>query len=109
MIRLTTTEELSRTIVTIEGHLLADSIDIVEKCCNEAALPGKPVQVFLRDVTIVDQDGRLLLARLAAKGFRLVASGVYTSYIVQAITMAEPSGRNGRCAGVGAGKARIRT
>jgi hypothetical protein len=34
----------------------------------------------------VDQAGRMLLARLAAKGIHLVASGVYTSYLVDSLT-----------------------
>jgi hypothetical protein len=44
---------------------------------------GKPVHLFLRDVTTVDQAGRALLERLAAKGVRLRAKGIYNSYIVQ--------------------------
>jgi len=34
----------------------------------------------------VDQTSQLLLSRLAAKGIRLVARGVYTSYLDQLLT-----------------------
>jgi hypothetical protein len=79
MIRVTKTEEPSRTLLTTDGQLLADSIAVVETCCNQAESARKHVQLFFRDVTPVDQTGRMLLARLAAKSIRLVASGVYTS------------------------------
>jgi len=94
MIRVTKTEERSRTLVTIDGQLSADSVSVVETFCSQAELDGKPLQVFLRDVPAVDESGRMLLTRLAAKGIRLVASGVYTSYLVQALTPAETPPQN---------------
>ena len=86
MIRVTKTEEQSHTIVTIDGELSGDSIAVVEACCNQAKSNGKPIKLFLRDITTVDQAGQMLLSRLAAKGVRLVARGVYTSYLVQSLT-----------------------
>lgn len=88
MIRVTKTEEESRTIITVDGQLSGDFIGAVETCCNQAEANGKPVQLFLRDVTAVDGDGQMLLARLATRGIRLAASGVYTSYLVEALTAA---------------------
>lgn len=73
-------------MVTIDGQLSGDSIAVVETCCNQAKSNGKPVQLFLRDVTTVDQAGQMLLSRLVAKGVRLIARGVYTSYLVQSLT-----------------------
>jgi hypothetical protein len=86
MIRVTKTEEHSHMIVTIDGELSGDSIAVVEACCNQAKSNGKPIELFLRDITTVDQAGQMLLSRLAAKGVRLVARGVYTSYLVQSLT-----------------------
>ena len=57
-------------------------------------MEGRPVQLYLRDVTSVDQAGQKLLSRLAAKGVHLAASGVYTSYLVQALTSEENPSRN---------------
>ena len=85
MIRVTKTEEQSRTIITIDGQLSGDSITVVEACCNQAKSNGKPIELFLRDITTVDQAGQMLLSRLAAKGVRLVARGLYTSYLVQSL------------------------
>jgi hypothetical protein len=38
---------------------------------------GKPVYLFLRNVTVVEQAGYTLLQRLAAKGVHLLAGGAY--------------------------------
>jgi hypothetical protein len=86
MVRVTKTEEPSRTVVTIDGQLSGDSIGVVETCCKEAESDGGPVQLVLRNVTGIDQAGQTLLRHLAAKGFGVVASGVYTSYLVQSLS-----------------------
>jgi hypothetical protein len=88
MIRVIKQEEQSLTTVTIDGQLSSDSIAIVETCCNQARSTGNPVQLFLRDISAVDQAGEMLLRRLAARGISLVARGVYTSYLVQSLTSA---------------------
>jgi hypothetical protein len=85
MIRVTKSEERERTIITLEGQLSRDYIEVVEICCNQAVSKGKPIDVFLHDVLIIDESGRALLTRLAAKGMRLLATGIYTSYIVRAL------------------------
>jgi hypothetical protein len=86
MFRISKAEERSRTIFSIDGNLSGDCIEVIETCCGQAMSTGKPVDLFLRDVSTIDQAGRALLRRLAASGVRLVASGVYTSYIVQVLT-----------------------
>jgi hypothetical protein len=86
MIRVTKGEEPGRTTITVDGFLSADCTDVVEACCNQALSRGMPVDLFLRDVSAVDQSGRDLLCRMAARGVRLLASGVYTSYLVRELT-----------------------
>jgi hypothetical protein len=87
--RVSRTDEPSRTIITIDGQLSGESMKVVEICCEKAISRGKPVHFFLRDVSTVDQGGRALLCRLAAKGVRLLASGVYTAYLVRTL---DPAG-----------------
>jgi hypothetical protein len=61
---------------------------VVEACCNQAVSTGKAVRLFLRDVSAVDRAGRDLLRRLAVKGVRLLAKGVYTSYLIRGLNPA---------------------
>ena len=86
MIRVTKTEEQSSTIVTVDGQLSGETIAVVETSCEQAMSNLKPVQLFLRDVTMVDDAGHLLLSRLAARGVLLTAKGVYTSYLIERVT-----------------------
>jgi hypothetical protein len=83
MIRITAIKEATQTTVTVDGELSREHVSAVETSCREAQSNGKPVQLFLRDVTNVDQAGQTLLRRLAAMGIGLLANGVYTSYLVQ--------------------------
>jgi hypothetical protein len=83
MIRVTKSNERGRITFTIDGDLSGDYIQVVEISCNQALSQGRPITVFLHDVLAIDEPGRALLMRLASKGVRLLATGVYTSYIVQ--------------------------
>jgi predicted RNA polymerase sigma factor len=83
--RVSKEDERSRTVITIDGQLSGDHIEIVETCCNQAMQSKKPVHLVLRDVSIVDEPARALLRRLALKGVCVFAKGVYTSYVVQPI------------------------
>ncbi len=94
MFRITEAEEQSRTTLTIDGQLSADSVAAVETCCTQAGSKGRAVQLYLRDVTSVDQAGQNLLSRLVARGIHLVASGVYTSYLVEALITGGNGSRN---------------
>jgi hypothetical protein len=87
--RVSKADEPSRTIITIDGQLAGESVKVVEICCEKAISKGKPVHFFLRDVLTVDQGGRALLCRLAAKGVHLLGNGVYTAYLVRTL---DPAG-----------------
>jgi hypothetical protein len=94
MIRVTKSERRGRTIITIDGQLSGDYIEVVETCYKQAVLEGRPVDVFLHDVLTIDKSGRALLTRLVAKGIRLLATGIYTSHVVRGLvaTSSRPSG-----------------
>ena len=94
MVRVTKTEKPSKTLVTIDGQLSGEAVGLVQACCKEAESDGKPVHLFLRDVTAIDDGGRLLLQRLAGSGVRVSGSGVYTSYLVEELTAAANGGRS---------------
>lgn len=86
MFRISKAEEPSRTVVTIDGQLSGDSIAVVETCCDQAISIGKAVHLYLHDVSTVDRACRELLCRLAARGVELLASGIYTSYLVRLLS-----------------------
>ena len=96
MIRLMTADEPALTMITVDGQLAGDNIQAVETSCDQARSNGKPIWLFLRDVSVIGEDGHALLRRLATKGVRLKASGIYTSYIVQSI-QPDPLQRTRRC------------
>jgi ABC-type transporter Mla MlaB component len=87
MLRVSKREERSRTIVIVDGRLSKDYVEVVETFCNEVISTGTIVQLFLRHVSTVDDAGRALLSRLAAKGVRLRASGVYVSHLVRELSL----------------------
>ncbi len=90
MIRIINADEPARTTITVDGRFAGgDYIGTVEACCNQAISKGKPVLLVLRDVSVIGEDGRELLRRLAAEGIGLRASGIYNSYIV---SLVQPDG-----------------
>ena len=88
MFRVSRTDEPSRTVITIDGQLSGESIKLVEACCDQAIARGKPVQLFLRDVSAIDRAARALLGQVAAKGVHLLANGVYTAHLAQELSLA---------------------
>ncbi|MGJ5818629.1 hypothetical protein [Paludibaculum fermentans] len=91
MFRISTVKEPSHTTIMVDGQLMSDSVETVENCCDEEISAGKPVELLLRDLTTIDQAGRALLRRLSRKGVHLLANGVYTSYLVEALNPAKRS------------------
>ena len=95
MIRIMTADGPGSTTITADGTLCEESIETVQTCCIEALSKGKPVQLYLRDVSAVDERGRTMLRHLAAAGVDLKANGIYSSYIVDEIQSAGRKERRG--------------
>jgi hypothetical protein len=96
MIRVMTADEPNAIRITVDGQLVDDCVDAVETCSYQALARGRPVHLFLRDVSHIDEHGRSLLSRLAGRGVQLSASGVYSSYIVAEISRQQPQHSDGR-------------
>lgn len=96
MIRILTADEPNAVTITVDGQLVDDCVDAVETCSYQAMGQGRPVHLFLRDVSYIDDRGRSLLSRLAGKGVQLKASGVYSSYVVAEIGRGQPRPSDGR-------------
>ena len=76
-----------RTRLTVSGELSPACIEVLETGCEQAIKEGKAVHLVL-DITAIDESGRALLRRLAAKGVRVFANGIYHSYLVDTIRRA---------------------
>jgi ABC-type transporter Mla MlaB component len=86
VVRIMTAIEPKLITITVDGELSREYVDAVETCATQAIAQRRPTQLFLRDVSTIDESGRALLARLAAKGVRLRDAGVYCSYVVARIS-----------------------
>ncbi len=83
MFRVNTVDEGSHVLITIDGQLSAAYVEFVDHCCGRASAAGKPVQLLLRDVSLVDEVGCRLLRRLAANGVCLRANGLHNSLLIR--------------------------
>lgn len=92
MIRITTVDEEAGTTITVDGNLSGEGIEPVEACCIQALAQGRPVRIYLRDVSSIDESGRTMLRHLAVEGVSLSAKGIYSAYIVHEI-QSEPTDR----------------
>ena len=85
MLRGTKAEPWERTMITVEGQVSSGNVELIETSCHEAQSRGKQVYLLLRGVAAIDEAGRAMLRRLAAKGVQLVGKGVYTCFLVRAL------------------------
>ena len=76
-----------RARLTVSGEISSACVEVLETCCEQTIKDGKAVHLVL-DVTTIDESGRALLRRLAAKGVRMFAKGIYHSYLVDTIRRA---------------------
>jgi len=98
VVRIMTATEPKLTTSTVDGELSGEYVDAVETCTRQALAQRRPTQLFLRDVSTIDESGRAFLAHLAAKGVRLRAAGVQCSCV--AANVSKFAGRP-RTAGTG--------
>jgi hypothetical protein len=92
MIRIMKSNHADGITITVDGRLAGDYVDAVEMSVHQAMDQGRPVHLFLRDVSVIDENGHTLLSRLASKGVELSASGVYSAYVVAEVRREPASG-----------------
>lgn len=92
MFRVTKGTAASRVVITVDGELCNESVEVVESICGRELKVGNAVDLVLRDLTSIDREGRALLERLMCRGVHLEARGVYNSYLVQALRKTAASG-----------------
>lgn len=71
--------------ICVDGEIAGEYVDVVESFVRQASGRAAAIHLYLRDVTAIDGRGRELLDRLASRGIRLRANGVYWSYVIAEI------------------------
>jgi ABC-type transporter Mla MlaB component len=93
MVRIMTATKPNTTTVTLDGEVAGEYVEAIDTCVQQAIGKGRPVHLFLRDVSKIDEAGQALLERLAANGVHLSAHGVYIAYIVAEISRSAALGK----------------
>ena len=81
--------------LAVDGQLIGEYVAEIEASIRKSMEQYKAVDLFLRNVSHIDEAGHALLSRLAAQGVELSAAGVYSSHIVAQLQLA-PSPRQSR-------------
>jgi anti-anti-sigma regulatory factor len=87
MLRITIAETLSEQKWTVEGRLIQPWVSELKSCWTqtEPARRERKCVVDLTGVTFIDKSGEKALTELCEQGAELIATGVYTRYVVQNI------------------------
>ena len=83
MFRITQTDYPKRTMLVVEGELSGDDLGIIEKACLEALSKHNRVVVLLKEITRIDERGKVFLKRLATTGVRMRALGIYSRFLLR--------------------------
>lgn len=88
MLRITTAEDPSATVLRLEGKLAGPWVKELEECWRSGAAPEgqRGLRIDLREVTFIDAAGKDLLTRLHRDGAELVAADCMTKAIIETIT-----------------------
>jgi hypothetical protein len=88
MIRIQTSIKPRGVTIAIDGQLIGEYLAEIEASIRESLEQYKAVNLFLRNVSHIDEAGHALLSRLAAQGVELTAAGLYSSHVVNQVQFA---------------------
>lgn len=85
MLKVTLLGAQTQPRLVVEGTLAGPWVAELESAWLKACALGgeEPIRVDLSETTVIDARGRALLLQMAAAGSELVATGVYTGYMVR--------------------------
>jgi len=88
MLRITIHNEAAMTRFVIEGKLAGPWVEELKKCWQAIARAGPcpAILVDLSAMTLIDPEGKALLAEMYRQGVRLSAVGLMTQAIIEEIT-----------------------
>ena len=90
MLRIMLHQDGSQCRLELAGRLCGPWVGETERVWRSAPCSGKQIEVDMREVTGVDDDGRALLAVMHQSGARLFAKGVWMTALIEEITGARP-------------------
>jgi hypothetical protein len=90
MLRITLHREGSQCRLELVGRLSGPWVGEAENAWRSAQCSTKEIEVDMRDVTGIDDAGRMLLAAMHRAGARLIAKGLWMSALVDEITGERP-------------------
>ncbi|HEY1469992.1 MAG TPA: TolC family protein [Candidatus Acidoferrum sp.] len=87
MLRITTENKRSKTVLSVEGRLAGSWVAALEQCWRElyAAAPRQKFSVNLCGVSFIDNAGKALLKEMHRCGGELIAEGCLNQAIVKEI------------------------
>jgi hypothetical protein len=88
MIRIQPAKNPGGITIAIDGQLIGEYVAEIEASIRESTEQYKGVELFLRNVSHIDEAGQELLSRLAAQGVELRAAGLYSSHVVKQVQLA---------------------
>jgi ABC-type transporter Mla MlaB component len=91
MIRIQAAAKPGGITIAIDGQLIGEYVAEIEASIGKSREQHKAVDLFLRNVSHIDEEGHALLIRLAAQGVELRAAGLYSSHIVAQLQLASIS------------------
>jgi hypothetical protein len=86
MLRITVQEDLTLWRLHLSGRLAGAWVPETENTWRAAPIPGKQVEVDLREVTGIDEAGRCLLRAMNQAGAHFIAEGIAMEALVEEIT-----------------------
>lgn len=93
MLRITKHAEGERTVLRVEGRLVAPWVQELEKCWREIADADQRLVLDLRAVTFVGTEGKELLGQIHRTGAKLLTSGIAMHAMVEQLeTQSEAKG-----------------
>jgi hypothetical protein len=86
MLRITIHHEDAATRLQVEGKLAGPWVEELKTCWQSAVAPGRALLVDLSALTLIDAEGKGLLAEMHRHGVKLAAVGLMTQAIIEEVT-----------------------
>ena len=86
MLRVTVHEDGRLCRLAIAGRLAGPWVAETERAWRSSLCSGKQIEVDMRDLTAVDDEGRGLLLAMHESGARLLLQGVWMTALMEEIT-----------------------